>query len=144
MSKGKKDQGNHCAESLFQIQVLRKDLRAPGFPCNNDDECVRGATCISPNSTRATGQKLCRCKHEDDDEDDDECSSSAAMLQDVKVCSATRLTPIQPVVHACLNSFALPALCAEDSHFDLSRVGSSTAGCMPRFDKCHLIDSMVI
>nr|CAD7430067.1 unnamed protein product [Timema monikensis] len=82
----------------------------PGFPCNNDDECVRGATCISPNSTRATGQKLCRCKHEDDDEDDDECSSK----------------------------------CAEDSHFDLSFVGSNTAGRMSHFDKCHLIDSMVI
>nr|CAD7403611.1 unnamed protein product [Timema cristinae] len=67
-------------------------------------------TCISPNSTRATGQKLCRCKHEDDDEDDDECSSK----------------------------------CAEDSHFDLSCVGSSTAGRMSHFDKCHLIDSMVI
>nr|CAD7437878.1 unnamed protein product [Timema bartmani] len=35
------------------------------------------------------------------------------MLQDVEVCSATHLTPMQPVVHACSNSFALLALYAE-------------------------------
>nr|CAD7572902.1 unnamed protein product [Timema californicum] len=38
---------------------------------------------------------------------------STAGLQDVEVCSVTRLAPMQPVVHACLNSFALPALYAE-------------------------------
>nr|CAD7399595.1 unnamed protein product [Timema poppensis] len=38
---------------------------------------------------------------------------SAVRLQDVEVCSATCLTPIQPVLHACLQNFALPVLYAE-------------------------------
>ncbi|CAG2054110.1 unnamed protein product [Timema podura] len=35
---------------------------------------------------------------------------SAAVLQDVDVCSATRVALTQPVVHACLKGFAFPAL----------------------------------
>nr|CAD7459524.1 unnamed protein product [Timema tahoe] len=38
---------------------------------------------------------------------------SNAVLQDIKVCNAARLAPMQLVVHACLNSFALPVLYAE-------------------------------
>nr|CAD7441641.1 unnamed protein product [Timema bartmani] len=35
---------------------------------------------------------------------------STAVFQDVKVCSATRQAPMQPVVHACWNSFVIPFL----------------------------------
>nr|CAD7578915.1 unnamed protein product [Timema californicum] len=38
---------------------------------------------------------------------------STAVIQDVEVCSVTRLAPMLPVVHACLNSFALPVLYTE-------------------------------
>nr|CAD7204373.1 unnamed protein product [Timema douglasi] len=35
---------------------------------------------------------------------------STAVLRDVEVCRATLLIPMQPVVHACLNNFAIPVL----------------------------------
>nr|CAD7574450.1 unnamed protein product [Timema californicum] len=38
---------------------------------------------------------------------------SSAVLQDVEVCNNTHSTPMQPVVHACLNSFDHQALYAE-------------------------------
>nr|CAD7197417.1 unnamed protein product [Timema douglasi] len=38
---------------------------------------------------------------------------SAAVFQGVEVCSAARLTPMQLVVHTCLNSFAPPRLWAQ-------------------------------
>nr|CAD7392473.1 unnamed protein product [Timema cristinae] len=51
---------------------------------------------------------------------------SAAVLQDVKLCSDTYLAPMQPVVHACSNSFALPAfvvrLCG-------TKLGCGEGGC---------------
>nr|CAD7199044.1 unnamed protein product [Timema douglasi] len=75
---------------------------APGFPCNNDDECVRGAACISPNSTRATGQKLCRCKHEDDDEDDDECSSALRTVTSISLVSALVLLAASHVLTSAI------------------------------------------
>nr|CAD7405279.1 unnamed protein product [Timema poppensis] len=126
----------HC--STYVVACLVRQERSPGFPCNNDDECVRGAACISPNSTRATGQKLCLCKHEDDDEDDDECSISAHSAGRAKLSKDTGTTSRIVVRRAALH------MCAEDSYFDLSCVGSSTAGRKSHFDKCHLIDSMVI
>nr|CAD7438497.1 unnamed protein product [Timema bartmani] len=45
---------------------------------------------------------------------------SAAMLRDFEMCSAVHLAPMQPVVYAGLNNYALPALYAE-TLFDVTQ-----------------------
>nr|CAD7586815.1 unnamed protein product [Timema genevievae] len=41
------------------------------------------------------------------------CGRWTVVLQDVEVCSAVHLIPMQSVAHACLNNYAIPALYAE-------------------------------